>query len=117
MNNCNNLEDIITFLYKTIKTKKGTNLLKDTSLLKKVKFDAYIDSTMSNPFSFTIFELSDQGELLIDDVQKLMDSEASYFLFVNPRCGWIFAVENTLENQKKLIKKEKIQNYNIKILE
>ena len=39
-----------------------------------------------------------------------------FFLFVNAKNGWIFAVQNTLENQKKLIKQEKIQNYKIKLL-
>ncbi len=117
MNNYNNLEDIITFLYKHISTNKNGSLLKDTTRLNKIKFDAYIDSTISSPLSFTIFELSDKGELLIDNPTRLVESEAAFFLFVNATHGWIFAVKNTLENQKKLIRQEKIQNYKIKILE
>ena len=93
------------------------NILKDTTRLNKIKFDAYIDSTISAPLSFTVFELSDKGELLIDNPQRLVESEAAFFIFVNPRHGWMFAVKNTLENQKKLIRQEQIQNYKIKILE
>ena len=117
MNNYNNLEDIITFLYKHITTYKGLNILKDTTRLSKVKFDTYIDSTVSSPLSFTVFELSDKGELLIDNTQRLLESEAAFFVFVNPVHGWMFAVKNTLENQKKLIRQEQIQNYKIKILD
>ena len=117
MSNYNNLEDIITFLYKHMTTSKEASVLKDTTRLSKIKFDAYVDSTISAPLSFTIFELSDKGELLIDNPQRLIESEAAFFLFVNPQHGWIFAVKNTLENQKKLIRQEQIQNSKIKILE
>ena len=116
MSQYNNQEDLITFLYKHITTKKDAALLKDTSRLSKIKFDAYIDSTISSPLSFTVFELSDKGELLIDNPTRLIESEAAFFLFVNPIHGWTFAVKNTLENQKKLIKQEQIQNYKIKFL-
>lgn len=117
MSSFNNLEDIITFLYRHVKTHKNQSLIKDTSLIKNIKYDAYIDSSISAPLSFTVFELSDKGELIIDNPTRLVESEAAFFLFVNPKCGWIFAIENTLENQKNLIKQEKIQNYKIKILE
>ncbi len=116
MRQYNNLEDIITFLYKHITSFKGSSLVKDTTRLSKVKYDAYIDSTISSPLSFTVFELSDKGELLIDNASRIIGSEASFFLFVNPLHGWTFAVKNTLENQKKLIKQEQIQNYKIKFL-
>lgn len=112
-----NREDIITFLYKKVVSKKDSALIKDTSRLSKVKFDVYIDSSISSPLSFTVFQLSDKGELLIDDTSRLIESEAAFFLFVNPEHGWVFAVKNTLENQKKLIRKEPIQNYKIKFLE
>ncbi len=111
-----NIEDIITFLYKHITTFKNSAVLKDTTRLSKIKFDAYIDSTISSPLSFTVFELSDKGELLIDNPARIIDSEAAFFLFVNSAHGWTFAVKNTLENQKKLIKQEPIQNYKIKFL-
>ena len=117
MRQYNNLEDLITFLYKKITTKKDMSLLKDTTRLSKVKFDAFVDSTISSPLSFTVFELSDKGELLIDNAQRLLESEAAFFVFVNPTHGWMFAVKNTLENQKKLIRQEQIQNYKIKILD
>ena len=117
MSNYNNLEDIITFLYKNMTTYKNASILKDTTRLNKIKFDAYVDSTISSPLSFTIFELSDKGELLIDNPQRLVESEAAFFLFVNSRHGWMFVVKNTLENQKKLIRQESIQNYKIKILD
>ena len=116
MKKYSNLEDIITFLYKHITTFKNTNILKDTTRLSKIKFDAYVDSTISSPLSFTVFELSDKGELLIDDPARIVGSEAAFYLFVNPTHGWTFAVKNTLENQKKLIKQEQIQNYKIKFL-
>ena len=116
MSRYNNIEDIITFLYKHITSFKGSFLVKDTTRLSKIKYDAYIDSTISAPLSFTVFELSDKGELLIDNASRIVESEAAFFLFVNPLRGWTFAVKNTLENQKKLIKQEQIQNYKIKFL-
>lgn len=116
MRQYNNLEDIITFLYKHITSFKGSSLVKDTTRLSKVKYDAYIDSTISSPLSFTVFELSDKGELLIDNASRIIESEAAFFLFVNSKHAWTFAVKNTLENQKKLIKQEQIQNYKIKFL-
>ena len=116
MNNFTNLEDLITYLYKNLTSKKDASLVKDTTRLSKIKFDAYVDSTISSPLSFTVFELSDKGELLIDNPARLVESEAAFFLFVNPRQGWTFAVKNTLENQKKLIRQEQIQNYKIKFI-
>ena len=117
MKQYNNLEDLITFLYRNFTTYKDASIIKDTTKLSKIKFDAYLDSTISSPMSFTIFELSDKGEILIDDVSRIVGSEAAFFLFINPTHGWIFAIKNTLENQKKLIKQEKIQNFKIKLLE
>ena len=116
MKQYNNLEDIITFLYRHITTFKGASIVKDTTRLSKIKYDAYIDSTISAPLSFTVFELSDKGELLIDNASRIIESEAAFFLFVNSCHGWTFAVKNTLENQKKLIKQEQIQTYKIKFL-
>ena len=85
MNNLTNLEDLITYLYKNLTSKKDASLVKDTTRLSKNKFDAYVDSTISSPLSFTVFELSDKGELLIDNPARLVESEAAFFLFVNPR--------------------------------
>ncbi len=117
MKQYNNREDLITFLYRHITTFKNANIIKDTTRLSKIKFDAYIDSSISSPLSYTVFELSDKGELLIDEPSRVIESEAAFFLFINPQHGWMFAVKNTLENQKKLIRQEPIQNYKIKIID
>lgn len=116
MSQFSNLEDIITFLYRNVTSFKNNAMVKDTTRLSKTKFDMYIDSTITNPLSFTVFNLSDKGELVIDNPARVLESEAAFFLFVNLDHGWIFAVKNTLENQKKLIRQEPIQNYKIKIL-
>ena len=116
MKQYSNLEDIITFLYRHCTTFKNQSLIEDTTRLSKIKFDSYIDSTISAPLSFTVFELSDKGELLIDDISRIAGSEAAFFLFVNINHGWMFAVKNNIENQKKLIRQEKIENYKIKII-
>ncbi len=55
MNHYNNREDIITYLYQQLSTYKGASMLKDTTRLSKVKYDAYVDSTISSPLSFTVF--------------------------------------------------------------
>lgn len=112
-----NIDERITALYQWLCSFKGKALLRDTTKLPTVKFDAYVESTMIEPLSFTIFELSAQGELIIDDTSRLMASTAAFYLFVNSKTGWVFAVKNTLENQKKLIRKEPIQNFKIKIVE
>ena len=113
----NNLDNIITRLYRWCTTFKDQALLRDTSKLRNTMFDAYIDSNLTTPLSFTIFELSDKGELLIDKQQRVFESQAAFFLFVNPKTGWIFALKNTLENEKKLLTNQPIQNFKIKIVE
>ena len=112
-----NNDHLLTALYQWITTYKGKPALKDTSKVYNIKFDGYLESSVSEPLSFTVFELSDKGELLIDDASAVASSEAAFFLFVNPRTGWIFAVKNTLENQKKIIQKQPIQNSKIKIVQ
>lgn len=107
---------LIDALWNWFSTKKNRPVVKDTSKISKVKFDCFFDSTISDPLSFSMFSLSDKGELEIDDVQKLADSDAAYFFFLNPKTGWIVAVKNTQENLKKLIKKEPIQNLKIKVI-
>ena len=110
-----NTDYIVTWLYKHINSFKDKPLLKDTSRIFNIKFDAFIESSASEPMSFTLFELSDKGELIIDDVGRLVESTAAFFLFVNTNNGWIFAVPNTTENQKKLVRKEEINSFKIKI--
>lgn len=112
-----NNDFLITALYKWFTTFKDKPVLKDTTRLHNIKFDGYLESSISEPLSFTVFELSDKGELLIDDPVRIISSEAAFFIFVNPNNGWIFAIKNTLENQKKIIQKQPIQNFKIKIAE
>ncbi len=115
--NNNKTDEIITKLYRWCTTYKDQALLRDTTKLKNTKFDAFIDSNLTTPLSFTVFELSDKGELLIDSQQKVIESQAAFFLFVNPKTGWIFAIKNNLENQKKLLTNQPIQNFKVKIVQ
>lgn len=112
-----NNQHLITALYQWVTTNKNKPVLKDTSKVYSIKYDAYLESTISDPLSFTVFELSDKGELMIDDTTRLIESQAAFFLFVNDKTGWIFAIKNTLENQKKLIQKQPIQNFKVKIVQ
>lgn len=116
-NNPDNTDTIITQLYRWCTTYKNQAVLKDTTRLKNTKFDAFIDSNLTTPLSFTVFPLSDKGELVIDNRQKLLESEAAFFLFVNHKTGWIFAIKNTLDNQKKLLTNQPIQNFKVKIVQ
>lgn len=109
-------QQIIDTLWGWFSTKKDRPVVRDTTKLSKVKFDCFFESNTADPLSFSVFNLSDKGELEIDDVQKLADSDAAYFLFVNTKTGWMVAVKNTPENLKKLIQKEPIQNLKIKIV-
>ncbi len=117
MSQSSNQDDIITRLYHWCTSFKDQPLIRDTTKLRNTRYDAYVESNLSNPLSFTVFELSDKGELLIDNRQKLLESQAAFFLFVNPRTGWIFSIKNTLSNQKKLLNKESVQNFKIKIID
>lgn len=112
----NNRDKIITALYNWVVTAKGTPVVKDTTSIRNTKFDFYVDSAISNPLSFTVFEMSDSGELIIDEPQRVVESTAAFFVFVNTKTGWISAIKNTTENQKKLIRQEPIQNLKVKIV-
>ena len=109
------IENIITKLYQWCRTYRNQDVIKDTTGLSNTKFDAFIESSASRPLSFTVFELSDKGELMIDSRQRLLESQAAFYLFVNPKTGWIFAIKNTLENQEKLMTGKAVQNFKIKI--
>lgn len=111
-----NTSQLIDALWGWFSTKKGHPVVRDATKISKVKFDCFFESSVSDPLSFSVFSLSDKGELEIDDVQKLAASEAAYFLFVNPKTGWMVAVKNTPENLKKLVRKEPIQNLKVKII-
>lgn len=110
-------DEIITGLYRWCTTYKNQAVLRDTTRLKNTKFDAFVDSNLTTPLSFSVFPLSDKGELVIDNRQKLLESQAAFFLFVNTKTGWIFAIKNNLENQKKLLTNQPIQNFKVKIVE
>ncbi len=110
------LSTIIDNLWEWFSTDKGRPALRDTTKVSSIKYDCYIDSSVSNPMSFSVFELSDKGELLVDDVSKLVDSKAAYFLFVNIEKNFMVMVKNTLENCKKLTRGEKIENMKIKLI-
>ena len=103
------VDNIINHLWNWVTTVKDRELIKDTTRICTTKFDGYINSTISDPLSFTVFELSDKGELLIDNVTRLVESEAAFFLFVNTKAGWIVAVKNNPENLKRLVKGEPVQ--------
>lgn len=113
----NRRDNIITALYNWVLTAKGTPTVKDTTGLSNTKFDFYLDSSMVNPLSFTVFEMSDNGELIIDEPQRVVESKAAFFIFVNVKTGWISAIKNTTENQKKLIRKEPVQNLKVRVIE
>jgi len=116
MSEINKIDEIVTKLYQWCTTYKDQAVIKDTTRLKNTKFDAFIDSNLTTPLSFTLFELSNSGELIIDSQQRILESQAAFFLFVNPKTGWIFSIKNTLENQKKLLTNQPIQNFKIKII-
>ena len=111
MSEINKIDEIVTKLYQWCTTYKDQAVIKDTTRLKNTKFDAFIDSNLTTPLSFTLFELSNSGELIIDSQQRILESQAAFFLFVNPKTGWIFSIKNTLEDQKKLLTNQPIQNF------
>lgn len=109
------IEHIIDNLYQWITTYRGQVVLKDTTRIR-CKYDAFLSSSPTEPLSFTVFEMTKQGELVIDEVSRLVDSEAAFFLFVNPESKWVVAVQNTTANQKKLIRKEPLENFRVKFI-
>lgn len=110
------METIIDNLWQWLVTEKNRSAIKDTTRVYSIKSDCYIDSSASDPMSFTVFELSDKGELLIDDVSRLAESKAVYFLFVNTEKKFMVMVKNTLENCKKLTRGEKVDNLKVKLV-
>lgn len=109
-------EQIITALYNWVTTFRETPIVRDTTNISGAKFDFYIDSTAGNPLSFTVFEMSDKGDLIIDEPQRIIESKAAFFIFVNPDLGWISAVKNTTANQKKLIRQEAVGRLKVRIV-
>ena len=110
------LSTIMDKLWNWLQTGRNRPAIKDTTGVTSVKYDFFLDSSVSDPLSFSIFELSDKGELLIDDVAKLTESKAAFFLFVNPEKQFVVAVKNNLENCKRLIQGGKVDNMKVKIV-
>lgn len=106
---------IIDHLYQWMTTFKDKPVVMDTSKTN-CKFDLYINSPMRDPLSMTIFELSNKGELIVDDSARVAGSEAAFFLFVNEVNKFVVAVKNTTENQGKLIRQESVENYKVKLV-
>lgn len=109
-------DEIISFLWNNITTYKDQELVRDTTNIYSAKYDGYIDSSATKSLSFTVFELSDKGEIIIDNPQKLLESQAAFYIFLNTKTGCVVAVKNTLENQKKLMKKEPLRGLKVKII-
>lgn len=109
------VDSIIDNLYHWVSTYRGRDLVKDTTRIR-CAYDAFISSSPTEPLSFTIFEMTSKGELLVDDPSRVAGSEAAYFLFVNTETKWLVAVKNTTENQKKIIRKEALENFRVKII-
>lgn len=110
------LSSLIDSLWQWFSTNKGRPAIKDSTKVASVKYDCFIDSSVSDPLSFSIFELSNKGELLVDDVSKLLESKATYFLFVNPDKKFMVMVKNNLENLKKLTQGENVENMKVKMV-
>lgn len=110
------MEKIIDKLWQWLVTEKNRPAIRDTTRVSSVKADIYFESSVSDPLSCTLFELSDKGELLVDNVQRLLDSKAAYFLFVNTNKKFMVMVKNNLENCKKLTRGESVDNLKVKIV-
>lgn len=110
------VDRIIDYLYQWITNYKDREVIKDTTQLS-CKYDCYIDSSVTNPLSFTVFPLTEKNEIVIDDKKRIITSEAAYFLFVNPKRKTMVAVKNNLKNQKKLIKKENFDFFSVKVFD
>lgn len=110
------VDSIIDHLWEWVRTFKDHAVIKDTTNLSSTKFDCFIDSSIGDPLAFSVFELSDKGELMVDNATKILESEAAFFLFVNNKSGWIVAIKNNQKNVKKLIKGEPVQNLKVRII-
>ena len=109
------VSNIIDNLYQWVTNFKGREVIKDTTRIN-CKYDAFINSSASDPLSFTVFPMTSKGELVIDDATRLVESQAAFYLFVNTETKWVVAVRNTSKNQAKLIRKEPIEHFKVKII-
>ncbi|MBX2860598.1 MAG: hypothetical protein KTR14_05150 [Vampirovibrio sp.] len=107
-------DNLMTYLWQHVMGSKGP-AIKDTSRTGTAKFDGYLHSTPSEPLSFTVFPMSDTGELEVDDVERLVGSEATYLLFINPNHHWLVAVRNTTQNKGKLGRGESVEQMKVKL--
>lgn len=110
------MDNILDKLWQWLVTDKNRPAIRDTSKIYSVKYDCFLESSVSDAMSFTLFKLSDKGELLIDDVSRLIESKAVYFLFVNTDKKFMVMVKNTLENCKKLTNGEKVDNIKVRLV-
>ncbi|MGD9580080.1 MAG: hypothetical protein AB7V50_01790 [Vampirovibrionia bacterium] len=106
---------IIDKLYQWITNYKERDVVRDTTRIKG-QFDFFIESSVTDPLSFTVFEMTEKGELIVDDPARLVGSQAAFFLFVNVDTKWIVAVKNNTKNQAKLIRKEPLEHFKIKLI-
>lgn len=110
------MDNIIDNLWQWLVTEKNRPAIRDVTKVYSIKSDCYLESSVSDPMSFTLFQLSDKGELLIDDVSRLVESKAAYFMFVNTNKKFMVLVKNTLANCKKLTTGEKVDNLKVKLV-
>ena len=108
--------------YEELKLNKNTLNRKETVLYWKEVFEEELpECVLENYYrnlsnvKLGMLKIPFYNGIQIDNLQKLIESEAGFLLFVNPKTGWIFAIKNTIQNKKKLVQGEKIQNFKIKI--
>lgn len=107
---------LVTYLYQNLLGTKGP-VIKDVTRLGTSKMDCYVQSTPTEPLSFSLFPMSPKGELLMDDIERLVASEASFFLFINPDQNSLVAVKNTETNKRRLANGEPVdQKLKIKLV-
>lgn len=107
---------LVTYLYQALIGSKGP-VIKDVTRVGTAKYDCYIQSTPTESLSFSVFRLSNRGELLMDDMERLAASEASMLLFINPEQDWVVAVKNTTANKKKLAQGEPVdRQFKVKLV-
>lgn len=107
---------LITYLYQALIGQKGP-VVKDVTRIPTAKYDCYLQSTPTDSLAFSVFYLSNKGELLVDDVERLTASEASLLLFINPEQDWVVAVRNTVANKGKLVRGEPVdRQFKVKLI-
>ena len=109
------INHIIDKLYQWVTNYKEREVIRDTTRIKG-SYDVYLESTITDPLSFTIFEMTKNGELIVDEPARVVDSQAAFFLFVNTETKWMVAVKNNTKNQAKLVRKEPLDHFKVKVI-